>query len=288
MKSFGVILSYNLQMKVLHGLFGKKKCLKSVSHVVSPNGGLDIQNIELHLMDYAGKYFEVPKLRKSIPKEWRKANRFREKPQVTQMTMEDLSNIAVNVDAKRNVKLGSLKSKDIYDILMRREGVEIRSFRYSEEKLHVEDYMWTGYFETCVFNELLPRTISDFNWKIFHGVLNTEKWLQKMRLSNGNCVFCGEMESIAHLFMECDGLDNFWIFVESSVKTVMPSISINTTSKILGYMESAKGKQKIFINFLISIGRYSLWKRRNLMKFEQKKESIQCCTKKYESYLKYI
>ena len=148
--------------------------------------------------------------------------------------------------------------------------------------------MWIDYFDLCVFNELLPRAISDFNWKIFHGVLNTEKRLQKMRLSNGNCVFCGEQETITHLFMDCENLDSFWSFVENLAKIVMPSISINSISKILGYMEVTKTRQRVFINFLISVGRYSLWKRRNLMKFEQKKESIQNCTKKYASYVKYL
>ena len=173
-------------------------------------------------------------------------------------------------------------------MLISRKGVEIKSFCYWEKKLNVMDHMWTDYFDTCVFNELLPRTISDFNWKIFHGVLNTEKRLQKMRLSNGNCVFCGELESIDHLFMDCDDIDLFWDFVEKSVQILMPSISIDSTSKILGYMDFAQTKHKLFINFLISIGRYSLWKRRNLMKFEQKKESIQRCTKNYIGYVRYL
>ena len=71
------------------------------------------------------------------------------------------------------------------------------------------------------------------------------------------------VESVDHLFMDCEELDNFWNFIEKSVKILMPSISIDSTSKILGYMDFAQTKHKIFIIFFISIGRFLLWKRRN-------------------------
>ena len=61
----------------------------------------------------------------------------------------------------------------------------------------------------------MPNKVLDFNWRIFHGQIVTEKRLQKMNLSNGMCTLCkSELEDITHLFAKCSYFKKVWNWVE--------------------------------------------------------------------------
>lgn len=249
--------------------FWSKNGFQSISQIISPTGLVKAENIEIKLPRYPAKYFEISRLKKSIPGAW-KTNTFHEKTKLFELSINEILNINLSTGKKLIKKLGILSSKDICELLMRSEEVKIKSFEYWSQKMQLCDSFWSKYFSLCTNNILLPRKILDFNWKIFHGVLNTEKRLQVMKLSNGKCVICNEFESTEHLFCHCNSLETFWNIVEKIIKSISPNIVICDRTKILGYINvNTKAEKSMVINFLISLGRFVIWKRRNCIKYEK-------------------
>ena len=124
------------------------------------------------------------------------------------------------------------------------------------------------WFQNNLVNDLLPRQCRDFNWKLFHGQINTESRLQRMSLSDGKCkICCVHVENLDHLLYECEGVVKIW---EEIHNIVITAFNINLTIDLLcvlaGVLEDYKECK--LINVLLSITRWEIWKRRNTNRYE--------------------
>ena len=78
-------------------------------------------------------------------------------------------------------------TKDLYSIVLYNRTVQIPSKLQWLHKFDNIDNKWMVWFQNYLVNDLLPRQCRDFNWKLFHGQINTENRLQRMSLSDGKC-----------------------------------------------------------------------------------------------------
>ena len=63
--------------------------------------------------------------------------------------------------------LNELSSKDLYDILLLNEEVQIPSKLYWSSKFDGVDTKWKTWFMMNFVNKKIPRYCKDFNWKFF-------------------------------------------------------------------------------------------------------------------------
>ena len=128
---------------------------------------------------------------------------------------------------------------------------------YWEHKLQDNNINWNMWFTQNFNYKFKPRKCKDFNWKLFHGQLNTESRLQKMKYSDGLCKICtGNIENAEHLLIWCDNLNTIWNATVCAIRNYIDSsYEITNEHKIAGYFESNEGTH--FINVLITITRCS-------------------------------
>ena len=109
--------------------------------------------------------------------------------------------------------LCTLSAKGIYKILLNSTDMGVRSKEYWSDKFR--DFTaiidWEIWFHVNFINVCMPRKCRDFNWKLFHGCINTEMRLKQMTFSNGICKMCGiHDENVEHLLYTCSKLSGIW------------------------------------------------------------------------------
>ena len=149
-------------------------------------------------------------------------------------------------------------------------GVEIKSKEYWSKKICDVDINWKEWFSHNFVNILIPRKCKDFNWKIFRGQLNTELRLKKMKYSNGICKICEDAEeNTDHLISKCPEVNVMWKCIKDVIHNCITSEYAITDFHKIAYMDE-KLKDAALINMLLTICRWTIWKRRNINKYDGK------------------
>ena len=171
--------------------------------------------------------------------------------------------------------LRDLSLKDIYNVFVENKKPVIASKSYWEHRLRDNDINWNMWFTHKFNNEFIPRKCKDFNWKLFYNQLNTESRLQKMKYSDGLCKICtGNIENAEHMLIRCDSLNTIWNETVCVIRNYIDSSYVITNEhKIAGYFENNVGTH--FINVLLTITRWAIWKRRNNIKYDAMITSVE-------------
>lgn len=244
-----------------------KSGIKMTQHVIE-NSVYKEHDIFNKLLRKAGFMFEMSIIKHSIPDIW--------KTKVFDIVDENEQNIDIiqNIlDTKyklpcgKEKSLSNLTSKDIYQILLFSNKTIIRSKGYWSRQFPDRELIWNDWFHYNFVNKSLPRKCKDFNWRIFHGLVNTESRLKAMKYSDGICKVCkGDFENLKHLLSECTKLGNLWKEIEIIIKIIEPEFSLNDFHKIAGYFK--RDLSSDIINVILTICRWCIWKSRNLCKYE--------------------
>ena len=174
------------------------------------------------------------------------------------------------IPLKGNKQLHILTSKGLYNILLYNKITPLNCKRYWFEMFPDIKEVWENVFVINTCNSFIPRNIIDFNWKLIHGVINTESRLKRMNLSNGKCKICYGDENIVHLLVECRDVKDIWNMFQSILKkSVFNELEICTQHKLIGMLDETN-EDYLIVNMIFSIVRWILWKRRNIAKFENK------------------
>ena len=177
------------------------------------------------------------------------------------------------VSIDQSATLRNLSSKHIYQGFIGHLDVLDKNKRYWMNKFEceIDDTQWVKYFRSNVKNRLLPRKCVDFNWKIFHGIIATEKRLKAMGMSDGLCTMCKNYEeNVQHLLIDCIGLDIIWKHVQRWINLVNPNIVLSNVNILLGL----ENDDNFCIGLIVTMSKFCIWKRRNLYKYENKLTSL--------------
>lgn len=118
-----------------------------------------------------------------------------------------------------------------------------------------------------------------FQWKLVNNAIFTEHKLQLMNFSDGLCHFCKrETEDIKHLFATCRTSQSVIDSFENTINGILnsksyPNIALESHHVILGYMHENKSL-RIFVNFILHILKWEIWKIRNKIKHENQTYTV--------------
>ena len=110
-------------------------------------------------------------------------------------------------------------------------------------------------------------------WKVIYNAIFTEHKLLLMNMSDGLCHFCKSNEAnLTHLFFYSRRMNLIVHEIENKINRVLEDDSINSIRNaryhfILGFIHK-KSYIKVFVNFIIILAKWEIWKIRNRIKFD--------------------
>jgi hypothetical protein len=115
----------------------------------------------------------------------------------------------------------------------------------------------------------IPLKIKIFMWFLSNKVLLTKDNLAK-RQWNGctKCVFCGEQETVEHLFLSCPFAKLIWRTVNFTNNLPPPT---NITNMFGNWLNGVDKQSKVLIRIGVSALCWSIWRCRNDIIFNNKK-----------------
>ena len=230
--------------------------------------------IQGKIRNKAGLFFEMHRLIKSLPENLIRDCSFK-KP----CEFEHFAYHVPGIKTPKNVF--DLETKDIYSILVHGQVGQNKSKTYWNEKFQC-DIDFDCLYKTLFVCEITPRKALDFNWRIFNLSVNFEKYLVKMRFSNGKCKCCNIAICDAfHLFIECP----YFTLVRSTVTNMLKCIGYSDCQSfnwIFGFLNN--DVENKVVNMILSCYRWLVWKRHCDVKYQNSCKNI--CIK--NSFLNFI
>lgn len=180
-------------------------------------------------------------------------------------------------------------------------GIDTESFKSKQFYflLNVSDYRTKciSLFPTVNYNSVFKNIFSKevdykaktLHYKLAHDVLYVNYYLFSKRISkNKTCTFCPGIETIGHLFMECNLVNQ----VNRTVMFLLNKVSdgeVTFSEKIFRFLDLPKLDTYVHSVslILISESRYIIWKARNLVKYENKQFSKLALINMFLSRVKY-
>ena len=168
-----------------------------------------------------------------------------------------------NQNVIRIVQVGSMKNivEEPVGIELWKSEFDVTSEAFSKIWEHVNMY-WK------------PSNLVELDFKVLHNCIFTNVKLQKIGLVDDNIckVCCSEKEDILHIFMNCDKLEDFHNYLSSLLVRIFENCDSDKISLvrseellILGLRWHMKGVNDSFLNFFMSVARYCIFRRRNLL-----------------------
>ena len=127
----------------------------------------------------------------------------------------------------------------------------------------------TPYLRKYLWKVKIPLKIKNFMWFLSNKVLLTKDNLAK-RLWKGctKCVFCGEQETVEHLFISCPLARLIWRTVYFTYDIPPP---MNVTNMFGNWLNGVDRQSKAIIRIGVSALCWSIWRCRNDIIFNKRK-----------------
>ena len=250
------------------------KKLKDITYEVVP-GFLPFQAIlDLVLenqseIDSKWLFKKYTKLLSAIPDNWRKIVEKESCP------VNDNRDLNIDIEFHGKVKELSLcKTKDFYNILLDKCFVKPNIYEFWEDNCDIGENTFNLLWKV-VHSNLKPPDCIDLDFRILHNRIFTNIKLAKMKLVNSTlCCSCqNEEEDLFHIFLTCYNLNDFHQYIydllcELFVKAKVDLLANNSYKRlfILGFHETQEGVNGNFVNFILSIARLCIFKRRQMVK----------------------
>ena len=252
--------------------------LKSV-HDLYHNNTLDNQYIHNRITHKANFIFDIYKIRKSFPDS---ITNYNQDNVWVNMDKDDILEIQFSVPGIGKKPFKDMSTKDIYNTLLLTNPPEISAKTYWINKLNLNTVNWDIICDINLCNKYIPKKCTDFNWKVIHGLVNTEKWLNKMKYSDGKCKVCDDdiVEDIEHLLYRCENSKKVWDIINQIILSFLGQ-PVQLYQVFLGAFtdEGTTSMRTYMVNVILSITRYHLWKVRNSIKYDN--DTINFITSKH-------
>ena len=261
-----------------------KSGLKTISDIFK-EGKIQDNIIKAKLTRKAGFYFEKMIVKKAVSLNENQI--VNDGHSFVNANKEDILNFKYVVPGYGEKPLADLTSKDIYNIFLLKDMPEMKCFNYWKNKLDDENIDWDTWISMNITNQSTPKNCLDFNWKLLHGLVNTEKKLKTMKLSNGICKMCNSnsSEDLTHLLCECEHAKIIWNNLQNVFDKWGVGLQIDKSHIISGFRPINLTQEANFINTILSITRFHIWKIRNKVKYGQENITIHENINSFKYYL---
>ena len=173
----------------------------------------------------------------------------------------DLANFPL--DDNTSIDLYKIKSKQFYWLLINKMYTNSPAgpTRWTKS-INPVNLTWKEIFlsgrKSCKENKL-----REFNFKFIHRIIVTRKELYRFKIKDdGNCIYCGEADSIYHSFINCQFTRSFYQKVLQWFNTTHNSTFSLTTEEFLFGIPTASTTLRKKINYTIIFLRYYIYKRK--------------------------
>ena len=115
--------------------------------------------------------------------------------------------IQVKIATKCNIG-----SKDFYSVLRDNQDIPARYTNWEKSlNIKISNPLWKQIFRVC-FQTIKDNTLIWMQYRILNKILGTNELLYKIgKREDPKCSFCSnEVETIAHLFINCEHTQRFW------------------------------------------------------------------------------
>ena len=211
------------------------------------------------------------KIKSSIPKSWINILNGTSPSAHTDPCLNIKPNFQIYLNGKY-VEPDKLKLKALQNFLL--DDNYIPKCQIKWNTLFNQDFHWKMKWRTSLEIPCSNKE-KQFHWKVMHNAIFTEHRLQLMNLSDGVCHFCrNETEDVKHLFALCSVSKEITRRLKNKMNNIINthfncSILLHSHDIIIGYLNTNK-IIRIFVNFVLHVFKWEIWKIRNLMKHENK------------------
>ena len=147
-----------------------------------------------------------------------------------------------------NVKIlyENKKSASVFNRLIKKKDKNEHSMKDKWQvdlNIRVDDTAWKNIFNSC-YKSLCNNTLVWFQIKVLYRVIGTRNYLYKLHLvDSSKCVYCGENETIVHMFVECENVKKIWHLLEEYIyKTIRIDVIFGKLDILFGYRLNNQNK----------------------------------------------
>ena len=189
--------------------------------------------------------FELASVVKCLPKQW-KENTY---------TQDTFNFLSFNCQLKRDIEI-KMKSKGVYKKIIKKITIPPSSENFFKSNFDIANESFEQIY--CIpFNATIYTKLRSFQFKINHNILYTNEKLHKVKLSDTPlCTFCNnEIETLVHLFVECNKVTNVW--KEVIDKLLQPfGVTNLTKSEIILGVETTPEQNEIINHIILEVKYY--------------------------------
>ena len=139
-------------------------------------------------------------------------------------------------------------------------------YTYWEQPLNIEisKPVWSQIFKNC-FKTVKNNDLIWLQYRILNRIVGTKDYLFKIKRTNDRkCSFCNkEFETIMHLFVSCEQVQNFWLELEKDILLNL-DIKLGTTPYEIILGQTMIGSLAHIQNFVYLTAKAYIFKRSKL------------------------
>ena len=199
-------------------------------------------------------FLEVLQIRQSIPYAWRNA--------LYSAEPSDMYNELHYIENDKRKILSKSDSKMIYWYFINKRPRTLNCiYKWQEKYPTLGDECWTRIFKNS-FRITRETKLQSFQYKIIHRVIMCKKKLNEMRiLDSPLCGYCQENDDLAHFFISCPYVKEFWVAIFEWISTVYETqLNIHDIEILFGIEGDDEYREAL--NFIILIGKYFIYRHR--------------------------
>ena len=131
------------------------------------------------------------------------------------------------------------KGASVFNRLIKKKDKNEHSMKdkwQGDLNIRVDDIAWKNIFNSCYKSDC-NNTLVWFQIKVLYQVIRTRNYLYKhCLLDSSKCVYCGENETIVHVFVECENVKKNWHLLEEYIySTIGINVTFGKLDILLGY-----------------------------------------------------
>ena len=226
-----------------------EKGIRLVSDLLDQNG--NFHNFESFKIRYgvAGTFLDYQRLITKIPERWKVIIRDNRNVQIT-----NLFNVTCSLYTKFLIK-DKKGCRRFYDIMIRANETCLEN-KWVREIGVLNEYDFVNH--NRALKDLKEVTLKDFQFKINNKILVTKSFLYRIgKVDENQCAYCNhDIESIYHLFVDCDRVKRFWQDLRQWLLSVANITLILEEKSILF---SYQGKNQL-VNYILKLAKHYIYK----------------------------
>ena len=199
--------------------------------------------------------FKLMGLTDEVPVEWRKRVK-----QSAHYTRPELRNkVHLKID-NADVDLSSVTSKSLYNAFKMAKQTPPSAQKRFQDQFPDVQFDWNEIYSLS-FKVSLETKIREFQYKVLNNIVFTNEKLFKIKIIDSpQCTFCkNEIESLEHLFYNCEITRSFWVALRSWLMECNINLEPLSFFNVLFGIFNA-GEDFVTVNRLILVAKFYIYR----------------------------